>query len=467
MSLLPFHSYKVETASSARLLNVYGEAAPQGSKGPVILRRAPGIRTDRACGTGPGRGLHVMKNALYGVSGSRLYRIPAAGAVTDIGAISGSLPVSMANNGTQMSLIVPGKGYVFSGGLAEITDADFTSRNASVGKFFDNYLLGVDSGTGQFFCSDLADFSSYDGLDFATAEAAPDDLLTLEVDHRSAILVGSETTELWYNSSSGAGFPFSRIPNGVIELGGASRLGICKQDNSVFIVASDRTFRRLQGNTWLRVSQHGVEQAWGRYVAVTDAECHPYTVDGHLSIAVTFPSEDATWIYDCTTQEWHERASYHRRSWDVSGIAVCYGKIYVQRASTGEIGVLDPRCYTEWSEPLLAEWTYQPLYANGKGVQVHRVEMGVETGVGTPTALEASGDGTDPKIKLELSRKGGREGTFRTVGIRSLGQKGDFKRQVHWDALGTGKDIVLRGSLAAPVPLTIWSTEVDAQELAA
>lgn len=463
--MLPIHSYRLDTASSARLVNCFAEATPPGAKGPVILRRAPGIAPQTACGTGPGRGLHVMKGELYAVSGTKLYLVPQAGAVRELGVIAGSGRVSMADNGVQLAIISSSLGYVYSGGLVQITDPDFTARNPSSPRFSDNYLMLIDAGTGQFFISDLADFTSYDGLQFATAEGAPDNLIALEVDHRDAFLVGTSSCELWQNQG-GAGFPYERLPNGFIEIGGIAPLGICKQDNSPFWLASDKTFRRLQGGTPLKVSQIGVERAWGKYSRVDDAECYPYTLEGHLAVVIRFPTAQATWIYDCSTQEWHERDGYLSGAWDISGIVECYGRVYVQRASTGEVGILDSRTFKDWEQPLRAQWAYQPLYSKGNDIQINRVRMGIEVGVGIPTAAEASGDGTDPRITLELSRKGGREGTFKVVGSRSLGRQGDFKRAVHWDGLGTGPDNVLRATFSDPNPLTIWSTEVDAVELA-
>jgi hypothetical protein len=460
---LPIHSYKIDTQSSARLVNTFAEATPQGAKGPVTLRRAPGILPFTTCGSGPGRGLHVMKGALYAVSGAQLYRVGSAADVTALGAIAGITPVSMADNGTQLAIIASGLGYVFASGLASITDPDFTSRHAGPCDFLDNFLLLVEENSGRFFCSDLADFTNYDALDFATAEGAPDDLLTIKVDHRAALLVGTDTSELWeLDTSNGAGFPLTRIANGFIEIGGAAKSGICKQDNSVHWIANDRTFRRLVGATPVRTSQHGVERAWRKYARVDDASCVPYTLDGHLCVVVNFPSAAATWVLDCTTNEWHEREGYRTSAWDVSGIVKCYDKLFVQRASTGEIGILDAQTYTEWNNTLRAEWAYQPIYAQGNGVQLHRLEMGLETGVGL-----LSGQGSDPRILLELSRSGGREGTFKSFGSRSMGAQGKFKTRVHWDGLGSGNNTVIRASLSDPVPLTIWDTKINAEGLAA
>lgn len=400
-----------------------------------------------------------MAGRLFAVSGERLYEVVSS--ATDVGGIPGSDPVSFADNATQLAVSASGLLYVYSAAVVPVSDPDVLSPLGRIA-FLDNYLIGIRKDTGQFGCSALADFTDWDGLDFATAEGAPDNLIGLEVDHRAAFLIGDDSCEIWENDPSGPDFPFARVPNGFIELGGAAENGSCKQDNSVFWLASDRTFRRLTGATPQRVSQHHVEREWLKYSTVADAICHPYTLDGHLCVGVRFPTANRSWIYDCTSSEWHERESYAASCWDVSGIVKFREKMFVQRASTGEIGILDPRTYTEWGQVLRAEWAYQSVYANGNGVQVNRLRMGIETGIGL-----VSGQGSQPRIMLERSKLSGREGTFRPIGARSLGAYGKFKTDVHWDGLGTGKDNVFRAWISDPVPLTIWNTTVDAQALAA
>jgi hypothetical protein len=453
---LPFHSYKLDdSSSSSRLVNCFGEAAPQDAKGPIILRRSPGISSFCACGTGPGRGLHVMKGSLYAVSRNSLFQVSSSAVATLRGSISGTSRVHTADNGRQLMVIAEGGGFVFADGVTvPISDTDFTNRRAGACAFVDNYAAIVDEGTGQWFITNLADFSNVDGLDFATAEGAPDDLITLAVDHRQVVLVGADSTELWDNTGR-SGFPFERAPNGLIELGGIAKHGIVKQDQSVCMLAVDRTIRRLTGNTWVRISQHGVERALRNYVRIDDCEASAYTLDGHLCSAWRFPSAAATWIYDHTAQEWHEREGYLNEAWDVADIAECYGRIFVQRASTGEIGVLERAVYSEWGLILRPEWTFQNLYAGGRQITLNRIQLGIETGVGL-----LSGQGSDPELTLEVSKDGGR--TFPMVmPTRSLGAQAQFRQRVHWDRFGCGRDIVLRMSLSDPVPLTVWDAQID------
>jgi hypothetical protein len=159
----------------------------------------------------------------------------------------------------------------------------------------------------------------------------------------------------------------------------------------------------------------------------------------------------ATWIYDCTTQEIHERQSYGREDWDVSGFAECYGKVFVQRASDGAIGVLTKGVYQEFGNDLVSSWTYQNVYGQGQRLTIDHLELGVETGVGLTGELP-------PSISLEVSYDGGR--TYKSLPTKSLGALGDYRSRVIWDRLGSGYNMVIRMSMSDPVPLTIWDTQV-------
>ena len=129
---LPTHSYTLASlpASSGKLVNVYPEARPQDAKGQVRLKRVPGIAAWSTLAA-TGRGIHVMAGVLYAVAGTTLYSVASNGATTNLGTISGTAPVWMADNGTQLVIGTDGGDwYVYDGSLAAIADADFTSRGA-------------------------------------------------------------------------------------------------------------------------------------------------------------------------------------------------------------------------------------------------------------------------------------------------------------------------------------------------
>jgi len=445
---LPVHSYQVETASTARLVNCFAE--PSQGKGPVILRTAPGIDNWLNYGSGPGRGMIWHLGNLYSVSGTTLYKITPSGVATIVGTIPGTDRVFMASNGVDCVIVGGGVGYVANTTVTRITDADFLARSPGAVDFLDSFLVFVESGSGRFFSSDLLDASSYDPLYFSVADAAPDKLVTLKVDHRQIILFGEYTTEIWYNAGT-AGFPFARLPGGVVELGCVARHGVARQDNSVFWLANDKTIRRLDGQTPLRVSQHGVEKAIKDYAVITDCEAFSYSLEGHLCVVFRFPSAGATWVYDVTTGEWHERESWPGGSWDVRTIVEINGIIYVQNSETGAIGKMNADSAQEWGSFLRPEWTYQPVYQDGERLFHSAFEVGL-------TPAETASTST-PYMTLEYSNDGGR--TYTTAPTRSLGAVGQYATRVVWHRLGSARDRVYRCSVSDPIPMTVWGTYAE------
>lgn len=449
---IPVHSYALNARSalSARLVNVYAESA--GEKAPTLLRTVPGVAAFVTL-AGGGRGLHSCKLGLFAVAGNKLYTI-RNGAAVELGTVPGLERVTFADNGAELVLGTGQAGYVYTpaAGLVAIGDGDFITRKPILPKFIDGYILWIDSGSGRFFGSDLLAGSVYDALDFATAESSPDDLVCHEVDHRQLVLVGKASTELFYNSGAN-GFPFERVPGGVIEIGGVARYGIAKQDNSVFWLANDRTFRRLNGQTPVRVSTHGVEEKWRDYARVDDAECFGFTSLGHLCVAVRFPTAGASWIYDASTNEWHERESYLGLPWRVASSVEFGGTTYVQDEESGKVGILSGDTFTEWGDTLRGEWTYAGVWNGGARAFHHELELGVETGVGLSV-----GQGSDPMVSLHSSDDGGR--TYRTLPVKSIGRQGEYKRRVRWHRLGSASHRVYKMSFSDPVPLTVWDTRL-------
>ncbi|MEE8207793.1 MAG: hypothetical protein V3T88_02370, partial [Nitrosomonadaceae bacterium] len=90
----------------------------------------PGISSFADSGNTPTRGSHVLNGIAYKVTGTTLFSVNSDGTTTSLGTISGEIKVSIADNGVQMLIVVPGgDAYTFTvaGGLAIITDTDFTT----------------------------------------------------------------------------------------------------------------------------------------------------------------------------------------------------------------------------------------------------------------------------------------------------------------------------------------------------
>ena len=62
-----------------------------------------------------------------------------------------------------------------------------------------------------------------------------------------------------------------------------------------------------KGYTPQRISTGAIEKAWGAYATVADAVSYSVIMDGHEFWVINFPTANATWVYDATLGEWHQR----------------------------------------------------------------------------------------------------------------------------------------------------------------
>jgi hypothetical protein len=399
--------------------------------------------------------MHKALGYLWVVSGSELYRVDSNATSTLIGNVGLSSRVDIANNITTIVVVNQPNAYYYdttTSTFGPISDPDFTARGASDVEFLDNYLLFTEPNSGRFFGSDVGSATSFDSLNFATAEGSPDNLVGLKVDHRQVLLLGEETIEVW-ELAGGGGFPFVRAANGYIEQGCFNGRTAARQDNTVFWLAPDYTVRRLDGITPVRVSQTGIEQALGS-VTVGSGRGFSYSQEGHLFYVLQFA--EGTFVYDATTKEWHERETYGYPYWLAWSNAQFAGLELVGDVSSNRIGYVSPTTYADWGTTQRMEWTYQPVYAEANRAFHDRLEVVMETGVGL-----TSGQGSDPEIMMDVSDDGGR--TWQALPNKKIGRIGEHNQRVFWNQLGSSYDRVYRGAISDPVKATIIDTQLEAR----
>lgn len=446
---LPVHSYKLRSpsASSARLLNCYAERLPEDAKTPIIISRAPGIDRFATVGNGNIRGKHAAFGYDWIVSGNSLYRLDELGTSTLIGTV-GAGAVDMDHNTDTVVVVTAPDAYYYNKDTAvfgQITDADFTALGATDVEFLNNFLLFCNSDV--FFGADLGSATSFDALNFASAEASPDSIVGMKTDHAQAVIAGENTMEIWDNTPI-PGFPFQRSVNGFVELGCFAGKTLQKLDNSVIWLASDYTIRRLQGNTPVRISTHAVEQ-FLTTTTVSSGTAFTYTQDGHLFYVLSFL--EGTWAYDATTNEWHERKSYGLDYWRWKYQSTAFGKELVGDANSNVIGSITPLVYDEDGDTQVASWEYQPVYAQGQRAFHDRLEVVMETGVGL-----TSGQGSDPEMMMDYSDDGGL--TWKSLPNKKIGAIGKYQARVIWNSLGSSRMRVYRGSVSDPVKFCVTDT---------
>lgn len=407
---------------------------PQAPLVNMILERAltepaqfslishPGLsETGTELGTGPVTGLFqkdgVLSSAVIGVSAGELY---VAGASE--GAISGSLVPSIAGNEIG-AVAAAGADAVFYDGT------DFSAvifpDGAAVRKVIEQggRFLMLRDGTGAFYWTEVLedmlngdDEIEIDGLNFATAESEPDQLLdAVQLQDRIAF-GGTATIEIWVKTGD-AELPYTPIAGLVFQKGVKATGCMAEFDNSFVWVSPDHIVY-FAANVPQRISDAGIEE-----LIEASATCRvdAYFFEGHEFLKILL--DDVTIEYDAQTQQWAERKT---GVGNFRGGPVIAGPIF---GSTADGNLVEPDGYDDFDS--FHERSFCVHFpVNGGAVPVDNLRL--RTNPGHTDYL--TGDYTDPTIELFQSYDGGQ--TFETPLSENLGEQGEYRREVEWRALG-------------------------------
>lgn len=489
----PAYTGRSKNVNSQRCVNLYPEIDGFGGKNVLVLYGTPGLELFIYLSAYSMRGMHVMGDHLYAVSGGKLYRVAADGTFVEKGTLNTSAGrVSMDDNGTQVMVVDGPYGYVYDSGadtFSQITDPDFPG--ADVVAFLDGYFVFNKPGTGSFMITALYDGTSVDALDIATAEGNPDNLVSLIADHRELWLFGEETTEVWYNSGN-ADFPFDRIQGAYMETGCAARWSVAKGDNSVFWLGRNEHGQgavvRAEGYQPRIISTRAIEYQIAQYGDISDAYGYFYSQEGHGFYVLTFPTGNATWVYDAATGLWHERASRDEDGNLGKHLGNCYAffnrKHYVGDFVDGDIYELKHDFYTDNGLPIERIRRTRHISNDMKLLFFHRLQVDMEMGAGDTNYWNGSyvfyladgsqqadgsilaggeyalGGSVNPQAMLRWSDDGGH--TWSSERWVPLGRQGEYGKRAVWKRLGRSRDRVFELKVTDPVKVTIIGASMEA-----
>lgn len=448
--------------ASQTCINLYPEPTEGNSDEIGAFYGTPGI-TSVFSGSGEVRGMRVAGGYLYAVIGSACYRIDASYTGTNLGTLPNlSGPVSVIDNGSQVGFFhQDGAHWVSYTGSAIASIANAPSGGISTTS--DQYVA-FSSGGQTWGLTAIADLSSINPLDVASAEGLPDDLVCPFADHRELWLFGDTTTEIWSDTGA-AFFPFERAPGGFIEQGCAAPRSPSKLDNSVFWLGKDTNGQGViyRANAYIpeRISTHAVEYAINQYADISDAIGFSYQEEGHGFYWLTFPTGDTSWVYDVSTKAWHQRAYLD----DVTGLlhrhrANCYAtfnsKHLVGDYANGSIYEMRLDLFTDNGTEIYRERAWEVGDAENKKIRIDKLELLALTGDGVANGA--------PNLWLQVSKNGGRR--FGYQRLISIGNIGQTTARVRWRRLGPGRNWVLRVGTSMASRVHWIAAYMDAEVLA-
>lgn len=434
-------------ANSQRTVNFTPMVDP-GSKSVKYLLGSPGLTLVATLATSECRGLRQFRNVGYAVYGNKFYSISSGFVVTERGTLTSSTgPVTISGNGLQVCVCDDPNLYVYDVAtttFAAVTDPDFPG--ASAVDYMDNFGLFTQPNSQVLWVTGLADFTSVDALDFASAEASPDYLIRPFVDGSTAYLFGQDSIEPWYNSGA-ADFPLTRISGGTVDRGLGAKFSVAAEDNAVFFLGDDGIVYRLSGSQLSKISTPQVDYAVSQMADFSDARGWTYSLGETKFYVLTFPTAAQTWLYDFATQLWHERESYLLGRWRAEWSMQLGGRIVVGDYSSGKLYYIDPNSYTEDGETIVSTHVFPNIHSEQR-IPHNHFEVDIQAGVGLN-----SGQGSDPIMLLSWSDDGGH--TWSNEIDMKMGKIGEYKRRCEARRLGSSLDRRYKISVSDPVKRVI------------
>lgn len=458
------HKARAKVVSVRDLQNFYPEVYDDGkAKSIKALIGCPGYRlAATAYGEGGGRGVWVTSTErFFTIIYNKLVEMHADETVTVRGTVNTSIGMcNFADNGTQILIVDGTYGYIYdlsTDTLTQITAEGFPA-NPTHCLFTDGYFLVSSFGSGQFYFSASYDGTSWNALDFATAEYSSDTLQGIvKTSNGTVWMIGKQSVELWANAGD-INLPWRRISGAVHEIGCVAPYSIATNGGQIFFLGNGKngygSVFMGTGYDVQRISNPATEYQIKQLTGIQTAVAFTYTDESHSFYVVSF-ADELTLVYDITTREWHTRGTYNSGTGTnirqfAQGYGFFNGKHYVGSYLNGNIYEMSLDVYDEGGEEIKRVIVTGHINSENKMLRHISLELDFEKGIGLVGSAA-------PQIMLQYSNDGGHTWSSEgwTDAAKSAGAIGEFTVRALWRRLGAARDRVYRIVCSDPVKWVI------------
>ena len=297
--------------------------------------------------------------------------------------------------------------------------------------------------------------AAFDPLYIAAKSGYPDPLVSVIVMHREIWLIGQLTSEIWYDAGS-ADFPFQAMPGAFIEHGCIAPYSVAAQDLSVFWLSQDKQGQTivLEGAAYQahRISTNAIENEIRNYATLADAIGFCYQQEGHVYYVLTFPTGNATWVYDKSIGLWHQRAwtdsqgnlNRHR----ANCVMNAYNTIICGDWQNGNLYAWDLDTSTDNGQPISRIRALPHLLEELNRVFYHKLIVDMQVGTDDGSIDGYTSTSNPPTINLRWSDDRGV--TYGNYVKQSVGTLGQYLTSVQFRRLGMARDRVFELSWSFP-----------------
>lgn len=452
-------------ANAQRCINLYPELNTKDAEVPYTHYCTPGLVTLTQGVVGEVRQLYTASNGLlFAVIGNVVYYVPDTFNLQVLGAISSQAGlISMYDNKFQV-IILDGTTNAWSIDLATLAFSTFNPANFVGGnqiRYIDTFL--VSSTLNANIQASDSNATTYTALSLATMTGDADRLQIIDVVHKEIWSFGRRTTEVWSNVGAYP-FPFQPIPGVFLQHGIAALRSLAKWGLNIFWLSQDNNGEALvmMGTAYKAdiISTPAISDAIGNYESIGDAIGFCYQQGSHIFYVLTFPTADHTWVYDLSTQLWHERAwmdnngELHRHR--ANCVAFAYGKTICGDWQNGKLYDWNLHAYTDDGQPIVKLRSFPHLVNSLDRISYKQFMADVEVGTEPDPSI-------DPTLSLRWSDDRGV--SFGNVVQQSLGFTGQYKTIPSWNRLGFARDRVFELSWTAACATALNGAFIDIEKM--
>jgi hypothetical protein len=387
---------KSPTVTAQRHLNLYAEIQAEGEKGQIAFYGTPGTIERVSFGDTPIRGWIAIGTLYYLVHRGTFYDVNNAGVKTARGTIDTTVGrVDMSYDGSVILITTGTSGYTYTIStltLTKIASVNFP-QTAKTCTWLDGQFVVDDGISDSFYISN--DGTTWDALDFATAESNPDGLVRVFADNGEIILGGESTIEFWGNVGA-ADFPFAAIKGSTQEFGLAARWSLCKFNSGLAGLFKSKMGQVqvmfIRGYVPKPVSTQEIDSIINSYTAVSDATAYSYLLGGHPMLQLNFPSVGKSWLYDASSGLWSPleyglEGERHRGEMHIDFL----NRPLIADYASGIIYELNENTYTDNGVAITREIVSRHIYNNNEWANIDQLYVDMEVGVGLPGNIETTG----------------------------------------------------------------------------
>lgn len=458
----PSYQSLAVTADQEDTINWYFETMEvNSSTSRSALYPTPGVSELAAAASGPGRAHFVNGTTEYAVIGTTFWEISEFGTMTNRGTVAiGSNPATISSNGDgggQLFITSGDNGYIYTIATTTLSQVAALNGIATMGDQLDGYFLALDAATSTLYISDLLDGTTWDPTQFAQRSIAADPWVAMKVYNRIIYLIGSQTSEPWYDAGTFP-FPFAAYPNVLLQYGTNAPFSLAIADNALYwlgqSVSGYGMVIKCSGFTPEIISTYPVQKAIQGYSDASDAVGDSYNDLGHTFYLLRFTDGMITWSWDVQNSIWTKRGTWISEdnqyiAWRPVYHALAYNQHRFLDAETGSVYIVSVDYATDVDSREIRRVRRAPgLTDENRELYYATLELDLETGLGL-----SSGQGSDPQVMMRSSNDGGQ--TFGSERDCSAGAMGNYNARVRWNRCGKARRRVFEISTTDPIPWRI------------